>query len=184
MNSAETEMLYRYLDRATHYFEFGSGGSTYQAALRPNIKTITSVESDAQWVEKIRTALTELPSRDPAPQLRFLTTQFATTDHGNPVPGSSEEHRLAYAKFIEGYSPDLVFVDGRFRVSCCLQAWDRLLADGVLLIHDYDRKGYHVIEEFYDQIERVDTLVAFRKKETIDRDRRQVVLEHHLLRQV
>lgn len=31
-------MFYKYLDNI--YFEYGSGGSTYQASIRKNIKTI------------------------------------------------------------------------------------------------------------------------------------------------
>jgi hypothetical protein len=34
----DKQMFYKYLDKATHYFEFGCGGSTYQAVLRQNIK--------------------------------------------------------------------------------------------------------------------------------------------------
>lgn len=34
----DMKMFYRYLDKATVYFEYGSGGSTYQANLRPNIQ--------------------------------------------------------------------------------------------------------------------------------------------------
>ena len=36
----DVPMFYKYLDKSTSYFEFGSGGSTYQAALRNNIKSI------------------------------------------------------------------------------------------------------------------------------------------------
>ncbi len=30
-------MFYKYLDKAKIYFEYGSGGSTYQASIRDNI---------------------------------------------------------------------------------------------------------------------------------------------------
>ena len=36
----DKEMFYRYLKNTTVYFEYGSGGSTYQASIRKNIKTI------------------------------------------------------------------------------------------------------------------------------------------------
>lgn len=42
----DLNMFYKYLDKATNYFEYGSGGSTYQASIRVNIKYIVSVESD------------------------------------------------------------------------------------------------------------------------------------------
>ena len=39
-------MFYQYLYRETVYFEYWSGGSTYQANLRPNVQKIYTVESD------------------------------------------------------------------------------------------------------------------------------------------
>lgn len=41
--------FYKYLYNTNVYFEYGSGGSTYQASIRKNIKTIYSVESDISW---------------------------------------------------------------------------------------------------------------------------------------
>ena len=49
----DTEMFYKYLDNANVYFEYGSGGSTYQASIRKNIKTIYSVESTIGWQKKL-----------------------------------------------------------------------------------------------------------------------------------
>ena len=46
-------MFYKYLDNAENYFEYGSGGSTYQALIRDNIKSIYSVESDIDWINKV-----------------------------------------------------------------------------------------------------------------------------------
>jgi hypothetical protein len=42
----DMKMFNRYLDKSTVYFEYGSGGSTYQANLKPNIQKIYTVESD------------------------------------------------------------------------------------------------------------------------------------------
>jgi len=49
MNKIDKIMFYRYLDKSSFYFEYGSGGSTYQASIRPNIQRIISVESDIEW---------------------------------------------------------------------------------------------------------------------------------------
>jgi len=50
----DEKMFYRYLDKASVYFEYGSGGSTYQASIRNNIKKIYSVESDIEWQSKLK----------------------------------------------------------------------------------------------------------------------------------
>ena len=46
-------IFYKFLDKATVYFEFGSGGSTYQANIRNNITKIYTVESDREWLNKL-----------------------------------------------------------------------------------------------------------------------------------
>ena len=47
-------MFYRHLENVNVYFEYGSGGSTYQASIRNNIKYIYSVESDPLWHQKLQ----------------------------------------------------------------------------------------------------------------------------------
>ena len=49
LNINDKIMFYKYLNKTTNYFEYGSGGSTYQANIRNNIKKIYSVESDKDW---------------------------------------------------------------------------------------------------------------------------------------
>lgn len=46
-------MFYKYLKQSENYFEFGAGGSTYQAFQLPNIKNIFSVESSLEWIHLI-----------------------------------------------------------------------------------------------------------------------------------
>ena len=49
----DKKMFYKYLDKCKVYFEYGSGGSTYQASIRNNIQKIYSVESDKNWYETV-----------------------------------------------------------------------------------------------------------------------------------
>ena len=51
-------MFFKYLENANVYFEYGSGGSTYQASILDNIKKIYSVESDIKWQEKLKKIIT------------------------------------------------------------------------------------------------------------------------------
>ena len=50
----DIKMYYNYLNKANVYFEFGSGGSTYQACMKLNIKKVYSVESDLNWYNKVK----------------------------------------------------------------------------------------------------------------------------------
>jgi hypothetical protein len=50
-------LFYKYLEKISGYFEYGSGGSTYQASIRNNIKKIYSVESDLAWYNKTKNSI-------------------------------------------------------------------------------------------------------------------------------
>ena len=54
----DKEMFYKYLDEANIYFEYGSGGSTYQASIKNNIKHIYTVESDIEWQNTLKKNIT------------------------------------------------------------------------------------------------------------------------------
>lgn len=54
LSQNDEQMFYNYLDKANFYFEYGSGGSTYQASIRNNIKKIYSVESDIKFMNELK----------------------------------------------------------------------------------------------------------------------------------
>ena len=49
LSKNDKQMFYKYVDKSKVYFEYGSGGSTYQASIRNNINKIYYVESDKEW---------------------------------------------------------------------------------------------------------------------------------------
>jgi len=53
----DKKMFYKYLKNTNVYFEYGSGGSTYQASILNNIKKIYAVESDIQWQNKVKQSI-------------------------------------------------------------------------------------------------------------------------------
>jgi hypothetical protein len=64
---------------------------------------------------------------------------------------------------------DLIFIDGRFRVACALQAiLYSLKKPGIkILIHDYSRRPeYHVLEKFIEVQKSAESLYLF----TVKRD--------------
>ena len=73
---------------------------------------------------------------------------------------------------IDKNSIDLVFIDGRFRVACVLQTIMNCSKHTKILIHDYtQRQFYHLIEEFLEVVEIVDTLAIFQIKDNIDKQK-------------
>lgn len=57
MTASEQELLNKYLATASHYFEFGCGGSTYEA-VAANVACITSIDSSAVWMQKVKVCRT------------------------------------------------------------------------------------------------------------------------------
>ena len=125
LTKKDTEMFYRYLKKAKVYFEYGSGGSTYQASIRDNIKKIYSVESDPMWFNELRKNITTSKFCD---LYNEMDTQPKTW--GRPGKKANNLQKINYSNHMknlnkkEQQSIDLVLIDGRFRVACCLKCYD------------------------------------------------------------
>ena len=157
-------MFYKYLDKATTYFEYGSGGSTYQASLRQNILTIYSVESDLEWYNKLK----KIVKGD---NIKLIYNEMGTlpNTYGNPGPTSTNAQRINYSeqiKLITG-SIDFILIDGRFRVACCLKCFDIINSGCLIAFDDFlNRIAYHIVLDYYDVIDKTSNnrMVILRKK--------------------
>lgn len=159
-------MLKRYLASARHYFEFGAGYSTVFVAGVSAVESVHSVESDINWIHGVLTNI-------PADLLRKVTFHMVDINGGvwsSPRDNSMRHNFPGYSQVIGSVpeQPDVILVDGRFRVACACQAALRVLqaTDGeeaIILIHDYkSRPHYKVVERFLDVVEAGIELTAFR----------------------
>lgn len=129
--------------------EYGSGGSTF-LALEAGVRFVASVESDAQWAADIGAALSARFADD-----RFLVHHAdigPTKAWGQPADRSGFRRYPLYATEIWDHPrfrhPDVVLIDGRFRVACFLTVMIRCTRPVTVLFDDYiDRESYHWIEE-------------------------------------
>lgn len=175
MAPAEEAMLRRYLAKATHYFEFGSGGSTVCASTFANVETIETVESLREWMGEVQKHSTR--------HVRFHYVDINGDPHfgGHPRDQSKKDAWPLYSSAIAHAHnvPDTVLVDGRFRVASALQTW-KASPDALVLVHDYvNRPKYHALDQFFERIEQVDTLVAFRAKKGVPLAHVEDVLAQH-----
>lgn len=161
----DKDMFYKYLDKATKYFEYGSGGSTYQASLRKNLITIHSVESDQQWYNKLK----KLIKRD---DIIFIYNEMDTqpNTYGHPGPNSTDADHIRYSDHIKSIIEpvDFILIDGRFRVACCLKCFDRINSDCLIAFDDFlNRDKYHIVLDYYDIIDKTDNnrMVILKKKD-------------------
>lgn len=110
-------------------FEYGSGSSTLFYAKR--VKRVVSVEHDESWYHKI-------------------------------VQGKPENAEMIFSKLERGgdYSKkaatlgeqfDIIIVDGRDRVNCCINSIKALTANGVIVLDDSERPDYQEAVSFLKQ---------------------------------
>jgi hypothetical protein len=183
MSNAEIDLFAETLSSARNYLEYGAGGSTKKAARLSTLYSVTTVESDSSFIENQLLNDVDVQLAIKAGRLRFLIADIGPTgDWGYPRDTSKIFLWPNYAlcPYLYGYSPDLILVDGRFRVACSLVA--ALQApEATVLIHDYkDRSHYHIIERFFAIDKVVDTLVRCRRIQSFDEQSAHTLLRSYL----
>ena len=142
------------------YFEFGSGGSTNVASYY-KLK-VYSVESDILWHNKLKESNINAT---------YLTIDLKTEVNGWGFPGkntSVEDWKKYFQAYQSKYNADIIFIDGRFRVICGLDIFQKIRNDTLVLIHDYNnRKIYHILEKYYIKVGMWGSLSAFFKNPNI-----------------
>lgn len=167
MSDKEIGLLRKNLEKATHYLEFGCGGSTALAA-RSKLKTIASVENSLEWIDKCR-ADSAISSAEREGRLKFIAADTGPTKGwGYPVDKSSahlwQNYYLRPWDKLDAAQLDLVLVDGRWRVACVMQAIVRTSPACRILVHDWSdkRPQYEVLLRFTEIAARAGSLVQLR----------------------
>jgi hypothetical protein len=153
---------------SSHYFEFGLGASTI-AAVGLHIPKITAVDSDLTWVTCVRDYIQRAMVLEDSHKVDLVHVNIGPTgDWGHPTMGSCRHLWNAYPHAIESYGfppPDVVFVDGRFRVASALVAMVHCGPDVTVVMHDFTiREQYKHILTYVDVVETAETLVVLRRK--------------------
>lgn len=174
LGNNDLKLFYKYLDNCTVYFEYGSGGSTYQSYIRNNIKKIYSLESDFDWHNKLKTLL-----MDNNDKIDFIYNEMNSNPNTWGYPGSncSENQMINYSNQILLLDPneiqkiDLILIDGRFRVACCLKCFNVINNECLIAFDDFlPREKYHIVLDYYDIIEQTEdnNMVILKKKSNIN----------------
>ncbi|QHD69749.1 hypothetical protein GS397_23760 [Sphingobium yanoikuyae] len=152
-----------YLSRCETYLEYGCGGSTYVAA-KSGVKTICAVDTSLEWIEDVERRTRGFPPRI---TLRHCDVG-PVASWGHPVDAREihQFHRYAIlpwdAARATASQPDLVFVDGRFRVASFLYSLMSARAGTIILFDDYmDRAQYHEVEKFCKRVDNHGRMAVF-----------------------
>jgi len=172
MSRKEKILFKKYSARANVYLEFGAGGTTI-TALKQSGSKVYSVESDNNWLNALRQKHDIIAASETSGRLKLFHADIGSVGNfGKPLVVDNEDARVRFPHYsrriFEAYpearTADVVLVDGRFRVACCLAVLLETKGDTIMMIHDYwNRPHYHVIKDFITVIDRGDTLMVCKK---------------------
>ena len=181
LGNHDINMYYNILNNAKIYFEFGSGGSTYQAFIRDNIEKIYTVENKKKWQKNVQKQVAKylkknkikIPNKN---KITYILNKMPLQPKtlGFPSSQATNQQKKNYSDQIIKISEedkkliDLVFIDGRFRVACCLKCYNVISDDCLIAFDDFlNRDYYHIVLDYFDVIDSTEDnrMVILKKKQ-------------------
>lgn len=153
------------LAKSKCFLEYGAGGSTILAAAR-GVNHIYSVESDQAFFQDIERQISEINTKSkfyPVYVNIGKTGKFGYPEDKSKVKAWPNYPTQPWELLSEkGHTPDLILVDGRFRVACFLASLLSCQAGTYLMFDDYyDRPHYHVAEKYAKVVRKAGRLAIF-----------------------
>jgi ABC-type sulfate transport system substrate-binding protein len=166
MPEKQQQYFEKTLNNCNSYLEFGAGSSTIYASNNIKNKGLT-FESDYNWFKRVNEQIVN-------DKYNIVYIDIETVDNTWGYPGKNcslekqEKYSTEFKKYIKELKPDVIFIDGRYRVSCALQIHEYISPETRVLFDDFlNRPHYHEILDYYDIIHKVDNMVELRKKNII-----------------
>jgi len=160
----ELQFLTGFFRSNTIYLEYGSGGSTL-AALDRGVRPVVSVESDPIWFDRTSDSISE---SDRSRIDLLLVDIGPTRDWGWPASNDYfpkwPDYSLSPWRHCQHRSvePNLVLIDGRFRVACFCATLLFGKPGTTILFDDYiDRPQYHVVQKIIQPKKSIGRLCEF-----------------------
>jgi len=173
----DDELFREALATCTVFGEYGCGASTIWCA-RNTAAQILSVDTSSEWIETVGNA-TGRP-----PQLQLVHVDLGRLgDWGRPRDYSRRDRFADYitAPWRFDVKPDVVLVDGRFRVACFLTSLVEADPGTTILFDDYtNRPHFHLVEDYVPVVGQAGTQVKFVVPEKLDRTKIREEIEHFL----
>ncbi|MFN9546399.1 MAG: hypothetical protein ACK6AD_04920 [Cyanobacteriota bacterium] len=152
--------------------EYGTGGSTFLALEANEGNTLFGCETDSHWLNRLclEVALRGLGGRFfPIYQDIGATKEWGMPCFEKEPYTDARGIRMLQAPGLPwevmnrlGTSPDVILIDGRFRVACFITCWANIQKPTTLIFDDYaGRPAYHVVEELTKPVEMVDRAAIF-----------------------
>ena len=103
-----------------------------------------------------------------------MNTQSNTWGH--PGKNATKQQMVMYSSHLsqlseyEKRSIDLVFIDGRFRVACCLKCYDNISDESLIAFDDFlNRPQYHIVLDYFEIVNKTvdNRMVILKKKKNV-----------------
>lgn len=173
MSYRETKLFEKYTDKGENVVEFGAGGSTV-VFLRKK-KKIISIENNKPYLDFIN-SIHYIRKGTANKQLGFKYVDTGEIKKWGRLKNDlkKEDWPQYYQTIWDEYNianPDIVLIDGRFRVMCALNAIPYINRNTIVLFHDFTcPKKYNSILQFFDVIDYADSLYVLRVKNIINNE--------------
>tara|TARA_B100000900_G_scaffold415810_1_gene447301 strand:- start:45 stop:752 length:708 start_codon:yes stop_codon:yes gene_type:complete len=168
------ELFEKYVGKSKIYGEYGVGVSTVFANKYKNKHTI-AVDSDKNWILNIKKNL--LNSKN----LEITHIDLGKLKNWGTPEGYEYRHNFTKylnAIWVKSLKPDLVLVDGRFRVACFLTSLLNADKGSIIIFDDYiSRPEYHIVEIFEKPIETNSRQAAFKVSGNYDSKELKFLIE-------
>jgi len=179
MDPPEIEKLSALMKDAKTYIEYGCGGSTKLAT--NYVDTIVSVENDGRFCNALKQSFA---NDDKGKKIIINHVSLGPSGKwGHPVftfnTPAYKKRRDEYVSVLwdklraesgDNVQPDLILIDGRFRVACALYSLMQLPQESetIFFFHDFNtRPVHHGLKEYVDIIDEVNSALIFKKDPNI-----------------
>ena len=165
----DINLFKKYINQSKVYFEYGCGGSTYLASLCDNIQKIYTVESDIEWLNKVKFNIKK--------DITYIYNEMDTKPNTYGIPGKNATNiqKIEYSnKFFRTLpnNVDTILIDGRFRVACVLKLYPYINENTIIIFDDFlDRSYYHnIILNYFNLIDYTSdkSMAVLQKKINLD----------------
>ncbi len=149
-----TEFVKKKILKSKSILEYGSGNSTLFA--NKMNKKIYSVESDKAFYQYLKKKIKKNYFFVDFGPVYFYSIPLFENLRRNNLTRNAEKYSNKILNFLEKKKnyPDLILIDGRYRVLCALQVYKFIkknkLYKTTVVLDDYKfRKQYHIVKKFY-----------------------------------
>ncbi|OGZ82916.1 MAG: hypothetical protein A2416_02885 [Candidatus Staskawiczbacteria bacterium RIFOXYC1_FULL_37_52] len=164
----ESDFLKSYLNKNSVALEWGSGWSTVEFA--KYAKEYHSIEHDFCWYRRVKNKIGKNTRIYYAPPDTEDLKWFPPEKRGD---NASFRNYIKFAGVLGslGKRFDIVFIDGRARLECFLEALDYLNSKAVVFIHDFQRPHYWDAIKHYRIVDIIGNMAALEKNNSLCREK-------------